>query len=128
MDTPWTSFRAVDKGREYIALLSYLPLKSYSKIPLFMRFTFQIQRQLKESPGAVGYSLRAKLLRREFWTLSVWDNTQALMAFVGKLPHGEVMKALTPHMSKTKFTQWKISGSAVPPSWDDAARRGSLES
>jgi hypothetical protein len=128
MDTPWMSFAPVDKGREYVALLSYLPLKSYRKLPLFMRFTFQIQRQLKESPGAIGYSLRAKLLSRNFWTLSVWENSQALMSFVAKLPHGEVMKVLTPHMGKTKFTQWKISGSAVPPSWDDATRRGLQES
>jgi Domain of unknown function (DUF3291) len=125
MDTPWKSFAPVEQGREYLVLLSYLPLKSFSKLPLFMRFTMQIQKQLKKSPGAIGYSLRAKLLSRNFWTLSVWESSQALRDFVVKVPHGEVMKTLTPHMGKTKFTQWKILGSGVPPTWDEGVRRES---
>jgi hypothetical protein len=123
MDTPWKALAPVERDREYLALLSYLPLRSYSKIPRFFQFTFQIQRQLSGCPGAHGYSMRAKLLRRQFWTLSVWENERALMDFVSKVPHGEVMKGLAGHMAATKFTQWKIPGSAIPPSWKDAAQR-----
>ena len=57
-----------------------------------------------------------------FWP--VWENERALMDFVIKLPHGDVMKALSPHMERTKFTRWKVLGSALPPNWDDAMRRG----
>jgi hypothetical protein len=128
MDAPWKAFAPVDKSREYLALLSYLPLKSYLKIPLFFRFTMQIQRQLKESPGAIGYSMRAKLLSREFWTLSLWDDTRSLMSFVAKVPHGEIVKALSGHMGSTKFAQWRILGSGIPPSWDEATQRMSQES
>ncbi len=128
MDIPWKSLAPVDQGREYLALLSYLPLQKYRKLPAFARFTFQITRQLRETPGAIGYSMRAKLLSREFWTLSVWEDTRSLMNFVAKVPHGEVMKALSSHMGPTKFTQWKILGSAIPPNWDEATRRMSQES
>ena len=128
MDSPWKSLAPVEQGREYLALLSYLPLNKYRKIPLFLQFTFQIQRQLRESSGAIGYSMRAKPLSREFWTLSVWEDARSLMDFVAKVPHGEVMKALSAHMGPTKFTQWKILGTGIPPKWDDAARRGSQES
>jgi hypothetical protein len=127
-DTPWKAYAPVDKRREYLALLSYLPLQSYLKVPLLFRFTMQIQRQLKASPGAIGYSMRAKLLSREFWTLSVWEDGRSLMDFVAKVPHGEIMKALAGHMGATKFTQWKILGSAIPPHWDEATRRMSQES
>lgn len=128
MDSPWQTLAPVDRNGEYLALLSYLPLRAYSKIPGFLRFTLQIQRQLRGSPGAIGYSMRAKLLSRKFWTLSVWENQRALMDFVAKIPHGEVMKALAPHMGATKFTQWKVPGSAVPIRWDDALRRELQES
>jgi hypothetical protein len=121
MDSPWKALAAVDKNREYLALLSYLPLSRYSKIPLFFR-------QLRRTPGAVGYSLRAKPLSRKFWTLSVWEDDRALMDFVAKVPHGEVMKTLAPYMGATKFTRWKILGSAIPPNWDEATRRLSQES
>jgi hypothetical protein len=103
MDIPWKAIAPIEREREYLALLSYLPLNRYSKIPLFMRCTMQIQGQLRQAPGAVGYSMRAKLFSRRFWTLSVWENSAALMDFVAKVPHSEIMKAMAPFMGKTKL-------------------------
>jgi hypothetical protein len=123
MDMPWKELAPADEKLEYIALLSCLPLRAYSKIPLFFRFTSQINRQLRATPGAIGYSMRAKVFSRQFWTLSVWESDRALMDFVAKVPHGEVMKELAPHMGATSFTRWKLLGSGVPPRWDDAVRR-----
>ena len=123
MDMPWKTLQPIDVNREYLALLSYLPLKSYSKIPLFMRFSMQISRQLQGTSGVIGYSLRAKLFSRRFWTLSVWENSAALMDFVAKVPHSESMKAMAPFMGQTKFTQWKVKGSGIPLKWDEAIRR-----
>jgi hypothetical protein len=128
MDIPWKALAPVDNDREYLALLSYLPLHKYLHLPRFFRFTLQIQRQLRGCPGVIGYSMRAKLLSCRFWTLSVWENQRTLMDFVAKVPHGEVMRRLSSHMGATKFTNWKILGSAIPPSWDDATRRVSEES
>jgi hypothetical protein len=128
MDVPWKSLAPVEKDREYLALLSYLPLKRYSKLPAFFRYTFGIQRQMAATPGAIGYALRAKPFSRKFWTLSVWENSAALIDFVRKVPHSEGMKAIAPFMSQTKFTQWKVLGSGVPLKWDDAIRRMAQES
>jgi hypothetical protein len=123
MDIPWKTLAVVQKDREYLAMLSYLPLSRYSKIPLFMRFSMRINKQLRATPGAIGYSMRAKLFARQFWTLSVWENSAALMDFVSKVPHSESMKAIAPFMGKTSFAQWKVSGAAVPLRWDEAIRR-----
>ena len=128
MDTPWRMIAAADRNREYVALLSYLPLRKYSKIPDFFRYTVQIQRQIRGTPGAIGYGMRAKVFSRNFWTLSVWEDDRALMEFVRRAPHGEAMKLIAPHMGATRFTRWKVPGSAVPPTWDDAMKRDSKES
>jgi quinol monooxygenase YgiN len=117
MDSPWITFAPADANREYLALLSYLPLNKYSAVPSFFRFSFQVQRQLRATPGVIGYSLRAQVLSRNFWTLSVWEDQKALMEFVAKLPHGEAMRAMTPHMGRTTFAQWKVAGSSLPLSW-----------
>jgi heme-degrading monooxygenase HmoA len=103
--------------------LSYLPLNKYRAIPDFIRYSFQVQKQLRTTPGVVGYSLRAKVLSRDFWTLSVWEDEKALRAFVAKIPHGEAMKAMTSHMGQPKFTQWKVAGSDLPLRWDQAMQR-----
>ncbi len=123
MDIPWQVLRPADKDREYLALLSFLPLGRYRKVPLFMRFSMQIHRQLKATAGVIGYSLRAKLLSRRFWTLSVWENSAALMDFVATAPHSEGLKAMAPFMGKTRFSQWKVLGSNVPLKWDEAIGR-----
>ncbi len=120
---PWQSFAAPESDKEYLALLSYLPLSTFRAIPKFVRYTFQIRRQLAESEGLIGYSLDANLPRLQFWTLSVWEDEESLMEFVWKNPHERVMVDLVPHMGQTEFTRWKISGSSVPPSWEDARRR-----
>lgn len=127
MDSPWIKFTTPDANREYFALLSYLPLNKYRAIPTFMRFSLQIQKQLKTTTGIIGYSLRAKLFSRNFWTLSAWAHEKSLMEFVVKIPHGQAMKAMIQHMGPTKFTKWKVLGSALPLRWEEAMERSRKE-
>ena len=127
MDSPWIMFGPPDKNREYFALLSSLPLNKYRAIPGFLRFSSQIQKQLRATPGVIGYSLRAKLLSRNFWTLSAWADEKALADFVAKIPHERAMQAMTPHMGPTKFTKWRVLGSALPLQWEEAMQRSKKE-
>ena len=120
-------FGPPDKNREYFALLSCLPLNKYRAIPGFLRFSSQIQKQLRATPGVIGYSLRAKLLSRNFWTLSAWADEKALTDFVAKIPHEQAMRAMMPHMGPTKFTKWKVLGSALPLQWEEAMQRSKKE-
>jgi len=71
MDSPWITFGLPDKSREYFALLYYRPLNKYRAISGFLRFASQIQKQLRSTPGIIGYSLRAKLLSRNLESLSL---------------------------------------------------------
>jgi len=121
--TPWKSLQAPEPQREYLVLLTYLPLKRFLSMRRFGRDAGQIEAQLEATPGLLGYSLRAKPLRRRFWTLSAWTDERALREFVRTEPHGRVMTELPPHMGPTKFFRWTAPGSALPPSWDDALRR-----
>jgi hypothetical protein len=121
--TPWTVIRQPEPGREYLALLSYLPLLHYRHIPKFVHFTLETQRQLGTAAGLIGYSLDAQLFRKRFWTLSVWDDRDRLMNFVRAAPHSRIMRDLAPHMDKTRFAQWKVAASELPLSWPDAKAR-----
>jgi hypothetical protein len=123
MELPWITFAAADANREYRALLSYPPLNKYWAVPGFFRFSFQIQRQLRGTPGLIGCSLRAKVLTRNSWTLSVWQDQKTLMESVTRIPHGEAMKAMTPRMGPTRFTQCKVAGSSSRLRWDEAMQR-----
>jgi hypothetical protein len=78
--------------------------------------------QLATADGLLGYSLLARPISKQFWTLSAWQNEPALRAFVQHPPHVRIMSALAPHMDKTSFVRWTVKGSDLPLRWDDALR------
>jgi len=121
--SPWRTFGSSEPDREYVALLSYLPLKSYWRIPIFFFYTAQVTKQLASADGVLGYSVLARPLSKQFWTLSAWKDEAALHAFVQHPPHVRIMTALTPHMGETKFVRWMVKGFQLPLSWENALSR-----
>lgn len=47
--SPWITLSPPDPQREYLALLTHLPLRRYRSIPRFMLYTFRIMGQLKRT-------------------------------------------------------------------------------
>jgi quinol monooxygenase YgiN len=121
--SPWRTFGSPHPNDDFVALLSYLPLKSYWKVPPFFLYTAQVVKQLASAQGLLGYSVLARPLSKQFWTLSAWTDEAALRAFVQHPPHVRLMAALAPHMGETKFVRWMVKGSKQPIGWDDALRR-----
>lgn len=120
---PWTAARQPDADATYVALASHLPLRRASATPRFMRYVAQIRTQLRTADGLIGYSLRAKPIARQYWTLSAWESQDALDEFVRALPHGDVMASIKPAMGTTAFVTWSAAGTAVPLSWTEAVNR-----
>lgn len=120
---PWKSFASPASDREYTAIVSYLPLNKFRALPKFIRYARQIQRQLAASEGLIGYSMDANIAGKQFWTLSVWEDAEALRRFVHRTPHDEVMRDLLADMGQTEFVRWKASGSSIPPDWGAAKER-----
>jgi hypothetical protein len=107
--------------REYITLISYLPLTTRFIIPKFLYLTVQIQTQLAGSDGAFGYSLLAYILKKEFWTMSVWEDDQSLAKFVKTGAHLRTMRELSHFLSpERRFVKVLVKGSEVPLPWNRA--------
>lgn len=120
---PWKTCEPPSPEKRYVALISYLPLKHFRAIPKFFLFTFEIMRQLRNSPGLIGYSLDAQPFARKFWTLSAWRDQKALRDFVGAIPHNRIMQSLAPHMGKFQLAQWTVESSEIPLNWASAKAR-----
>lgn len=121
--TRWIARRRPKPAREYIVLLTYLPLKRYRMLFRFTAYLARIRRQLKGAHGLIGYSLRAQPWRLRFWTLSVWRSESALRKFAHQGAHMGAMVLLRSEMGETRFTRWSITGRDVPPDWKDALAR-----
>jgi hypothetical protein len=120
---PWEEFGSPDANANYVALVSYLPLKSIWHVFRFVVYTAQVVGQLKNAQGLVGYSLLAHPFSGKFWTLSAWKDDEALRRFVQDPPHVRIISALSPHMAPTKFVCWSVRGSELPLQWKEALGR-----
>ena len=120
---PWTAGTTVDPDHECVIMASRLPLARYRHIPRFLAATMTIRRQLAGAEGLVGYTLDAQLLRKTFWTLSAWQDQQALDAFSTASPHRRRVDEIRPRMDPTTFVFWTANASDLPPTWAEARRR-----
>ena len=114
-DLPWTTRTEMEPGTEYLVMASHLPLKRITATVSFFRAVSAVRKQLATTDGLIGYTLRAKPLSRDYWTLSVWQDDAALRQFMRTRPHVQVMTSLRPIMGPTKFVTWKISAADGRP-------------
>jgi hypothetical protein len=89
----------------------------------FLLHTLQIQGQLRQTLGLLGYSLCAQILKRQFWTLFVWEGEATLQQFVIEHPHSQVILVLQGKMGETRFVRWHLRGAESPPQRKDAFTR-----
>jgi quinol monooxygenase YgiN len=122
-DIPWTAHSEIEPNQTYVVMASHLPLSSITSTVRFFRAVSAIRKQLASTEGLVGYTLRAKPLARDYWTLSVWTDRAALQAFMRTPPHVRLMDSLKPFMRPTRFVQWEITAADGQPSWTQALER-----
>ncbi len=115
-DLPWTARAEIEPGTGYLVMASQLPLKRITATVRFFRGVFAVRKQLAAADGLIGYTLRAKPLARDYWTLSVWTDNTALREFMRTPPHVQLMTSLKPIMGPTKFVTWTISAADGRPS------------
>jgi hypothetical protein len=120
---PWKQSAEPDAGKEYLAIVTYLPVKHYRTVPSVAKYSQKVSAQLAQAPGLIGYSMASKPWSKQFWTVSVWENEAVLMAFAFSGVHEGIMASLHNDMGVTKFVRWKVLGSDVPINWEVALKK-----
>ena len=64
--------------------------------------------------------MASKPWSKQFWTISVWEDEAALMAFTAGGAHKDTMSGLRKDMAATKFVRWKVLEVDVPVTWEVA--------
>lgn len=123
MKSPWKSLRSLEADQEYVVLASSIPARKRSATWRMFRGSRTVHKQLIATDGVIGFSLLARPWKKQYATLSVWTDGDALDTFAATNPHRGIMTALAPEMGPTKFVRWSIQGSEGRPTWDDALRR-----
>jgi heme-degrading monooxygenase HmoA len=118
---PWKQIRPPEPDNEYFVMATHLPLTGYRHIPKFLVHTNRIRRQLATSDGLIGYSLDAKLLKKQFRTVSAWESREAAQGFARAEPHATIMRTAPQRMGGSRFRTWTVPGRDLPVPWRDAA-------
>ncbi len=113
----------MEPAQSYLVMASHLPLKKLSSTPRFFRAVSAVRNQLANTEGLIGYTLRARPVAGDYWTLSVWTGESSLRGFMRTEPHAGLMGSLRPIMGPTKFVRWEIPGGEGRPSWSAALER-----
>lgn len=115
-DLPWTARAEMEPGTGYLVMASHLPLKRITATVRFFRGVSAVRKQLAAADGLIGYTLRARPLARDYWTLPVWKDNAALREFMRTPPHVQLMTSLKPLTGPTKFITWTIPAADRRPS------------
>jgi heme-degrading monooxygenase HmoA len=122
--SPWRQVGAVDLDKQYVGFTSRFHLGSVRDLPGFVTASRRIAKQVRTSPGLVGWSLAADLPKLEFHTLSAWEDEESLQTFLSAAPHSEIMQRYGGRLRRTSvFVQFPVSGRALPLTWPDAISR-----
>jgi quinol monooxygenase YgiN len=122
---PWTTGPRSDVAPtgEVVLMASRFRLRGLRHVLPFFLDAMRVHAQTRRADGALGVSLVAHPLKREFFTLSAWRDRAALDALVRTEPHRSVMKRHHGAMEASAFTFWTAEPATLPPSWDDVNDR-----
>lgn len=104
-----------------LASVTRLRVRSVRFVPAFLWRTFLSQRQVERAPGFFG----GRLLLDSgltFWTLTVWENEQAMRGFRGFGAHARVMSRLPEWCNEAAYGHWVETADSIP-TWDEAHER-----
>ncbi|MFD9905585.1 DUF3291 domain-containing protein [Streptomyces sp. NPDC059063] len=120
---PWMTPREVPPSATAFVMASRLEVTSLKHVPRFFWKSYAAWKQVRTAPGALGASLEAQLFKGVFYTLSAWQDRDALYAYARAEPHKGIMTSLRPTMRGSVFTFWEVPAEELPISWADAKRR-----
>ncbi|WP_416984782.1 DUF3291 domain-containing protein [Streptomyces sp. T028] len=119
----WTTVSTPAPDTEAYVMASRLEVRSLGDVPRFFLRSLAAWKQVSSAPGAYGASLIAEPLKRTFWTLSAWEDRDALYTYAKTEPHKSIMNGLRSTMKDSVFTFWQVPAAGLPIDWTDARRR-----
>ncbi len=108
----------VDGGDTVVVALTHAVLGKERQN--FDRGVDRIVDSLAEQPGLIGYSLRRELFGDEAWTLTVWRDEAALLAFVRSEVHQRAIREGAGELAGANFRRFELPASELPIDWEKA--------
>ncbi len=98
-------------SKQVVVVATRLKLRGWCEVRRFFRLNGAIRRQLNETPGAIGHWVRADFLRLRFYTISVWEDDEAINEFVRTGDHRTALVEFDEIAvrSQSGFVRWRMA-------------------
>lgn len=111
-------FASVPQDKPVIVGVTHVTLGSNSKSnKAFWDHTYQVVESLPDHHGYLGHRVRKKLFINEAWTMTVWEDEDALNKFVRGSQHGKAMANGLAAVKKARFVRFALPRSETPIDW-----------
>ena len=91
------------EGNLLLCVATFLPVRRWRDVISFLSMSSRVEKQLKVTKGLIRYSVRADIIRKHFWTFTVWSSKAEMNSFVTSEPHATSVR---------KFGDWAGAGAA----------------
>ena len=112
----------VDKNPQaesFLAAATFIPIRTGGGVFKSAKLSNQVEKQLKQTPGIIAYSLAVNPLRKQFWTYSLWADLDAMATFSKAEPHASGVNLFESVAGEgAAFVEWKTPDARLR--WDDA--------
>jgi hypothetical protein len=123
----WTTFSEINPDREYFAFANVGERKSvWSYFSLIMGAQ-KVAKQLEATKGAIGITGRLGFLNKKLVVVGVFENEDALNEFAHSGQHASCMEKTKSMVKFMKCIKWRVLGSNLPPTIEDAISRANVE-
>lgn len=101
--------------------ITRLRVRSWRYLPQFVWHALKTARQAERAAGFLGGKLLREA-RNAFWTMTLWEDKAAMLAYRNAGAHREVMPKLLEWCDEAHVAHWNQDGADLPD-WHEAHRR-----
>jgi hypothetical protein len=122
---PWQTITELRPQTRYTVVATSFALTNRLRLIGVVRETQVFWNSFRDTPGLVGFSLRASFTRGTLSTLSAWTDDQSMNLFIAGYEHRSVVGRTAPLMSvaRSRFAKWTEISERMPPTWRQASEQ-----
>ncbi len=128
VSSPNSDVAEIIADRDYMVIVTHATIASdLAERRKFFKLTGAVEESLGNTPGIVNFSKRANLLANEAWTLTVWEDEDAMLAFKTNRQHLNAISNAGKVLAGARFARFMVKGADLPVSWELALEQLELQ-
>lgn len=124
--TPFSSsklFKTIPDDAQVVVGITHVTIgDDATKNDIFWDHTKRVVDSLPSHTGYLGHKIRRQFFGHEAWTMTVWQDENALQNFVSGEKHSDAIQNGLDAVVKARFVRFTAAKSQIPLSWDDAEK------